>query len=37
MEEIWSTITGFENLYKVSSLGRIKSLGKGKINLKIGI
>jgi len=29
MEEIWSTITGFENLYKVSSLGRIKSLGNG--------
>jgi hypothetical protein len=29
MNEIWSPIIGFENLYEVSCLGRIKSLGKG--------
>ena len=39
MEEVWKPITGYEGLYEVSSLGRIKSLnynhtGKEKI-LKI--
>jgi hypothetical protein len=28
MEEIWKDIPGFENLYQVSSLGRVKSLPK---------
>lgn len=28
--EIWKDINGFEGLYKVSSLGRVKSLGNGK-------
>jgi hypothetical protein len=28
--EIWKEITGYENLYEVSNLGRIKSLGNGK-------
>lgn len=28
--EIWQIIKGFENLYKVSTCGRIKSLGNGK-------
>lgn len=28
--EIWKNVTGFEGLYKVSSQGRIKSLGNGK-------
>ena len=28
--EIWQNIKGFENLYKVSTCGRIKSLGNGK-------
>jgi hypothetical protein len=27
---IWKDIVGFENLYKVSTTGKIKSLGKGK-------
>lgn len=30
MEEIWKNVTGFEGLYQVSNMGRIKSLGKGK-------
>lgn len=29
MKEVWKDIKGFENLYQVSSLGRIKSLGNG--------
>ena len=28
--EIWKRIKGFENLYQVSTEGRIKSLGNGK-------
>jgi len=28
--EIWKSINGFENLYKISSSGKIKSLGNGK-------
>jgi hypothetical protein len=28
--EIWQNIKGFENLYKISTYGRIKSLGNGK-------
>ena len=28
--EIWQKINGFENLYKISTYGRIKSLGNGK-------
>ena len=30
MEEIWKDIVGFEGLYQVSSLGRVKSFGEGK-------
>lgn len=30
MEEIWKTIPGYENLYEVSNLGRIKSLSRTK-------
>lgn len=30
MEEIWKDIVGFEGLYQISSLGRVKSFGKGK-------
>lgn len=29
-EEIWKDIEGFEGLYQVSNMGRIKSLGNGK-------
>ena len=28
--EIWKNIIGFENLYKISSEGKVKSLGNGK-------
>jgi hypothetical protein len=28
--EIWQKIKGFENLYKISTYGKIKSLGNGK-------
>lgn len=30
MEEIWKPIKGYEGLYQVSNLGRIKSLKRGK-------
>lgn len=30
MEEIWKDIVGFEGLYQVSSLGRVKSFGDAK-------
>lgn len=30
MQEIWRDIEGYENLYKVSNLGRVKSLRFGK-------
>lgn len=30
MEEVWKDIDGYEGLYKISNLGRIKSLKKGK-------
>ena len=30
MDEIWKDITGFENMYQVSNLGRVKSLPKLK-------
>lgn len=29
-EEIWKDITGYEGLYQVSNLGRVKSLGNGE-------
>lgn len=32
MEEIWKDIKGYEGLYQVSNLGRVKSLGNGKSN-----
>lgn len=32
MEEIWKDIEGYEGLYQVSNLGRVKSLGNGKSN-----
>lgn len=28
MEEIWKDIQGYEGLYQVSNLGRVKSLGR---------
>lgn len=31
MEEIWKDVVGYEGYYKVSNLGRIKSLMSGKI------
>ena len=34
MTEIWKDIEGYENLYQVSSLGRVKSLGNGKTSSK---
>ena len=30
MEEIWKPITGYEGLYEISNLGRVKSLPKNK-------
>lgn len=30
MEEIWKEIRGYENLYMISSYGRVKSLGNDK-------
>lgn len=33
MEEIWKDIKGYENLYQVSNLGRVRSLWFGKIRL----
>lgn len=30
MEEIWKDVEGFEGLYQVSNLGRVKSFGYGK-------
>lgn len=32
MTEEWKDIEGYENLYQVSNLGRVKSLGNGKSN-----
>lgn len=32
MEEEWRDIAGYEGLYKVSNLGRVKSLGNGNSN-----
>jgi hypothetical protein len=32
--EIWKEIEGYEGLYEVSNLGRIKSLPKGKFSRK---
>lgn len=32
MKEIWKDIKGYEGLYQVSNLGRVKSLGKGGFN-----
>ena len=34
MQEIWKDIEGYENLYQVSNLGRVKSLGNGGSNSK---
>ncbi len=31
MEEVFKTIKGFENLYEISNLGRVKNLSNGKI------
>lgn len=36
MEEIWKDVVGFENDYKVSNLGRIKSTKKGKEHILKG-
>lgn len=30
MREIWKDVVGFENLYQVSNLGRVKTLGNGR-------
>jgi hypothetical protein len=30
MEEIWKDIKGYEGMYQVSNLGRVKSFKKGK-------
>lgn len=32
MEEIWKDIEGYEGLYQVSNLGRVKSMGNGNSN-----
>ena len=32
MEEIWKDIEGYEGLYQVSNMGRVKSLGNGSSN-----
>ena len=32
MKENWRDIKGFENLYQISDLGNVKSLGNGNIN-----
>ena len=39
MEEIWKDIEGYEGLYQVSNLGRVKSLGRKvkKINGKMNV
>ena len=34
MTEIWRDIEGYENLYQVSNLGRVKALGNGICNSK---
>lgn len=34
MQEIWKAIPGYEGMYEVSSLGRVKSLSRIKINTK---
>lgn len=36
MQEIWRNIAGYEGLYQVSNLGRVKSLPRMKINKLIG-
>ena len=36
MEEIWKDIEGYEGLYQVSNLGRVKSLYKKEKILKLG-
>ena len=33
MEEIWKDIEGYEGLYEVSNLGRVRSLWNGKIKI----
>lgn len=38
MEEIWKDIEGYENLYQISNMGRVRSLRYGKVKiLKNGI
>ncbi len=32
IKEIWKDVIGYENLYQISSLGRVKSLGNGGSN-----
>jgi hypothetical protein len=34
MEEIWKDVKGYEGLYKVSSLGRVKAINRNENNLK---
>lgn len=34
MKEIWKDVEGYENLYQVSNLGRVKALGNGICNSK---
>lgn len=36
MEEIWRDIVGYEGLYQVSNLGRVKSLERDVYNLRYG-
>lgn len=36
MEEIWKAIEGYEGLYEVSNMGRVRSLGQWKKNSKNG-
>ena len=33
MQEIWKDIVGYEGLYQISNLGRVKSLKFGKENI----
>lgn len=33
MKEIWKDIVGYEGLYQVSNLGRVRSLKNGKVRI----
>ena len=37
MEEIWKDIEGYEGLYQVSNLGRVKSLKRDITNTNYGV